>query len=40
MALSPEAVTRIDDLRKLLLVENGEQVTQFHFWVYGGTTTE
>ncbi len=32
MALSIDAVQQIEDLRRLLLEENGDQVTQFHFW--------
>lgn len=30
--LSVDAVQEIERLRKLLLEENGDQVTQFHFW--------
>ena len=31
MPLSAEAVYQLDELRKLLLQENGDQVTEFHF---------
>lgn len=31
MPLSPEAVLQIEELRQLLLVENGTQTTDFHF---------